>query len=102
MPTIHRNLSYGYDEPIWEKSKSKDLTVSITHDVRTMTDRIAASVSTDLATDINRKLLREVCVNLFGVADMDLVRDTFEAILTDPDIQARVMAIRTARRLGVK
>jgi hypothetical protein len=67
-----------------------------------MTDRIAAKMSADLATEVNRHLLRQVCENMFGITDMDLVRDTFEAILTDPDIQDRVVAIRAARRLGVK
>jgi len=81
---------------------SKPLTVSIDHDINRMTDRIAASVSLDLASAINRKLLGEVCENMFGIADVELVRDTFEAIRLDPDIQARVVAIRTARRIGVK
>jgi hypothetical protein len=78
------------------------VTVSLHHDINRMTDRIAASVSTDLTTEINRKLLCEVCENLFGIADVELVRDTFEAIRLDPDIQARVVAIRTARRIGVR
>jgi len=78
------------------------VSVSIHHNINTMTDRIAANVSADLTTEINRKVLGEVCENLFGMADMELVRDTFEAIRLDPDIQARVVAIRTARRLGVR
>jgi hypothetical protein len=78
------------------------VTVSLHHDINTMTDRITANVSADLTTEINRKLLAEVCKNLFGIADVELVRDTFEAIRLDPDIQARVVAIRTARRLGVR
>ena len=81
---------------------SKPLLVSIHHDINTMTDRIAANVSADLTTEINRKLLGEVCENMFGIADVELVRDAFEAIRLDPDIQARVVAIRTARRIGVK
>jgi hypothetical protein len=81
---------------------SKPLTVSLRHDINTMTDRITANVSADLTTEINRKLLGEVCENLFGIADVELVRDTFEAIMTDPDIRARVVAIRTARRIGVR
>jgi hypothetical protein len=78
------------------------VSVSLQHDINTMTDRIGASVSADLTSAINRKLLGEVCENLFGIADVELVRDTFEAIRLDPDIQARVVAIRTARRIGVK
>ena len=78
------------------------VSVSIDHNINTMADRITANVSAGLTTEINRKLLGEVCENLFGMADMELVRDTFEAIRLDPDIQARVVAIRTARRLGVR
>ena len=78
------------------------VTVSLRHDINTMTDHIAASVSTDLTSAVNRKLLGEVCENLFGMADVELVRDTFEAIRLDPEIQDRVVAIRAARRLGVK
>ena len=77
-------------------------TVSVHHDTARMTDHIAANVSLDLAPEITRKLLREVCVNLFGTSNMELVRDTFEAIRHDPEIQARVIAIRAARRIGVK
>ena len=83
-------------------SQSKPLTVCIDHDINRMTDRIAASVSLDLASAINRKLLGEVCENMFGIADVELVRDTFEAIRLDPKIQDRVLAIRAARRIGVK
>ena len=83
-------------------SQSKPLTVSIHHDINTMTDRIAASVSTDLTTEINRRLLGEVCMNLFGTTNVEYVRDVFNAIQQDPDIQDRVVAIRTARRIGVK
>jgi len=78
------------------------ITVAITHDINQMTDRIAANVSIDLASAINRKILGEVCENMFGMADMELVRDTFEAIQLDPKIQDRVLAIRAARRIGVK
>lgn len=78
------------------------VTVSVNHDIARMTDDIAARVSLDLASEINRKILREVCENMFGMADMELVRDTFEAIRLDPEIQARVVAIRAARRIGVK
>lgn len=78
------------------------VTVSVSHDIARMTDHVAANVSLDLASEINRKLLREVCENLFGMADMELVRDTFEAIRLDPEIQARVIVIRAARRIGVK
>jgi hypothetical protein len=81
---------------------STGVSVSVQHDINTITDHIAASISTDLTTAINRKILGEVCENMFGIADMELVRDTFEAIRLDPDIQARVVAIRTARRIGVK
>ena len=78
------------------------VTVSVNHDIARMTDDIAARVSLDLASEINRKILREVCENMFGMADMELVRDTFEAIRLDPEVQARVIAIRAARRIGVK
>ena len=83
-------------------SQSKPLTVSIHHDINRMTDTIAANVSGELSQQINRKLLMDVCQQLFGIADVELVRDTFEAIRLDPDIQDRVVAIRTARRIGVK
>ena len=76
--------------------------IDINHDINRMTDRIAANVSIDLASAINRKILGEVCENMFGMADMELVRDTFEAIRLDPKIQDRVLAIRAARRIGVK
>jgi len=81
---------------------SKPLLVSIHHDINTMTDRIAANVSADLTTEINRKLLGEVCMNLFGTTNVEYVRDVFHAVQQDPDVQARVVAIRTARRIGVK
>jgi hypothetical protein len=83
-------------------STHNGITVSIDHNVNRMTDRIAASVSLDLASAINRKILGEVCENMFGMADVELVRDTFEAIRLDPEIQDRVVAIRAARRIGVK
>jgi hypothetical protein len=76
--------------------------VSMRHDIERMTDEIAARVSLDFASEINRKLLGEVCENLFGIADVELVRDTFEAIRLDPEIQDRVVAVRAARRIGVK
>lgn len=75
---------------------------SISHDTIHMADNIAADISHDLSMQINRKLLGVVCENLFGTADVELVRDTFEAIRLDPEIQARVIAIRAARRIGVK
>lgn len=81
---------------------SKPITVSVNHDIARMTDDIAARVSHDLAQEINRKALGEVCAHLFGAADVELVRDTFEVLLRDPEIQARVIAIRAARRIGVK
>ena len=83
-------------------SKHNGVTVVIDHDINRITDRIAASVSIDLASAINRKILAEVCENMFGMADMELVRDTFEAIRLDPEIRNRVLAIRAARRIGVK
>ena len=81
---------------------SKPITVSVNHDIARMTDNIAAQVSHDLAQEINRKALGEVCVHLFGAADVELVRDTFEVLLRDPVIQERVVSLRAARRLGVK
>jgi hypothetical protein len=83
-------------------SKHNGITVAIDHDINRMTDRIAANVSIDPASAINRKILNAVCENMFGMADMELVRDTFEAIRLDPKIQDRVLAIRAARRIGVK
>lgn len=83
-------------------STRNGVTVSVNHDIARMTDDIAARVSLDLASAINRKLLGEVCENMFGMADVELVRDTFEAIRLDPEVQARVIAIRAARRIGVK
>tara|TARA_R110000868_G_scaffold58744_1_gene180986 strand:- start:90 stop:344 length:255 start_codon:yes stop_codon:yes gene_type:complete len=83
-------------------SKHNGITVQVQHDMNQITDRIAANVSIDLASAINRKILGEVCENMFGTADMELVRDTFEAIRLDPKIQDRVLAIRAARRIGVK
>jgi hypothetical protein len=84
------------------KINPNGITVSLRHDINTVTDHIAANVSTGLTSAINRKLLGEVCENLFGIADLELVRDTFEAIRLDPEIQDRVVAIRAARRIGVK
>ena len=81
---------------------TKPLTVSINRDLNTITDHIAASLSLDLTTEINRKLLGEVCMNLFGTTDVEYVRDVFHAVQQDPDIRDRVVAIRTARRIGVK
>lgn len=77
-------------------------TISISHDMARMTDDIAARVSHDLAQEINRKALGEVCAHLFGTADVELVRDIFEALRLDPKIQDRVVSIRAARRIGVK
>jgi hypothetical protein len=84
------------------KINPNGITVAIDHNINTMTDRIAANVSLGLTSAINHKLLGEVCENLFGMADVELVRDTFEAIRLDPKIQDRVVAIRAARRIGVK
>jgi hypothetical protein len=67
-----------------------------------MSDHIAANVSSELSHQINRKLLGEVCMNLFGTTNVEYVRDVFHAVQQDPDIQDRVVAIRTARRIGVK
>jgi len=78
------------------------VTISVNHDIARMTDNITASVSNELSMQINRKLLGEVCENLFGTADVELVRDIFEAVRLDPDIQDRVVSIRAARRIGVK
>jgi len=83
-------------------SQSKPFTVSIRSDINTMSDHIAANVSSELSHQINRKLLGEVCMNLFGTTNVEYVRDVFNAIQQDPDIQDRVVAIRTARRIGVK
>jgi predicted house-cleaning noncanonical NTP pyrophosphatase (MazG superfamily) len=81
---------------------SKSITVSVSYSISHMTDDIAARISNDLAQKINRKLLDEVCENLFNTADVELVRDIFEAIRLDPKIQDRVVAIRAARRIGAK
>ena len=83
-------------------SYHRGVTASVAHDISRMTDQIAASVSHDLAIAINRKLLSEVCENLFDTADVELVRDIFEAIRLDPKIQDRVIAIRAARRIGAR
>jgi hypothetical protein len=83
-------------------SSYRGITASVAYDVSRMTDQVAASVSHDLAIAINRKLLGEVCENLFDTADVELVRDIFEAVRLDPKIQDRVVAIRAARRIGVK
>ena len=77
------------------------VTISISHDALRMAD-ITATVSQDLALELNRKLLGEVCENLFGTADVELVRDIFEAVRLGPKIQDRVVSIRAARRIGVK
>ena len=80
---------------------SKPVTISIIRDMVRMTDDIAARISHDLAQEINRKALGEVCAHLFGAADVELVRDTFEVLLCDPAIQERVVSLRAARRIGV-
>lgn len=84
------------------KSNPNSVTVSADYDINRMTNIITANVSGDLSQQISRKLLGEVCEQLFGTPDVELVRDTFEAIRLDPEIQDRVVAIRAARRIGVK
>jgi hypothetical protein len=67
-----------------------------------MSDHIAANVSSELSHQINRKLLGEVCEQLFGTTDVEYVRDVFNAIQQDLAIQDRVLTARTKRRIGVK
>jgi hypothetical protein len=83
-------------------SQSKSLTVSIRSDINTMSDHIAANVSSELSHQINRKLLGEVCEQLFGTTDVEYVRDVFNAIQQDLAIQDRVLTAQTKRRIGVK
>jgi hypothetical protein len=78
------------------------LTVRLDQDIQRLTDTVAVNVSNQLAEAINEKLLKDVCHQLFGTADFESVRDTFEVLRRDNDIQNRVLAIRAARRMGVK
>jgi hypothetical protein len=78
------------------------VTVSVNHDLNRMVDDITATVSQDLALELNRKLLGEVCAHLFGTADIEYVRDVFTVLAKDSQFSEKVTALRTARRIGAK
>jgi hypothetical protein len=78
------------------------VSVQLTHDINTMTNNISAAVSAELAQEINERLLRQVCAQLFGTSDVQMVQDVFDIVLHDPNVLEKVIARRAARRMGVK
>jgi len=84
------------------ESEHKGVTVQIRHDLNTMTNNMTASLSAELAQEINGRLLKQVCAQLFGTSDVQMVQDVFNVVLADPNVMDKVIARRAARRMGVK
>ena len=82
-------------------SKHNGVTVAIDHDINRMTNTITA-ISGELYHQINRKLLSEVCEQLFGTTDVEYVRDVFAVLARDARLAKKITALRTARRIGVR
>lgn len=79
-----------------------DLTLRSAMDISRMQEQVAMQLNDRLSHQIEHRILEQVCLHLFGTTDVDLVRDTFEALQRDDAIRERVIAMRTARRMGVR
>ena len=84
------------------KSNPNSVTVSADYDINRMTNTITANVSGDLFQQISRKLLGEVCEQLFGTPDVEYVRDVFAVLARDARLAEKITALRTARRIGAR
>ncbi len=64
-------------------------------------DIVSAKISTQLAQHLSNDAMRRICHELFGTGDIDFVRTMMEVLSHDPEVVAKVTALRAARRIGV-
>lgn len=62
---------------------------------------VAEKVSVQLAQRLSDDALYHICFALFGTSDVNYVRDVLDVLMHDRDVVEKVMARRTAKRIGV-
>ena len=76
-----------------------DLAMSI--DLNAMKHTLVAQMNDRVAYQLEDRAIDKLLLRVFGTTNQELVRDTMQVLLTDKDIQERVLAMRAARRMGV-
>ena len=75
--------------------------VHMQRDYQTDTDVLTAKVSAQLSKRMEADVTRRICHELFGTNDIDFVRTMMEVLSHDPEVVAKVTALRASRRIGV-
>lgn len=77
-----------------------DIAMRSRDDFSAMQAHIAVQLNERINQQIDRRLLEQVSLHLFGTSDVQLVQDVFEAVQRVPDVRDNILAIRTKRRIG--
>lgn len=78
-----------------------DMDLAMSRDLDAMKHTLVAQMNDRVAHQLEDKVMDKLLMRVFGTTDQELVRDTMAVLLSDKDIQERVLAMRAARRMGV-
>lgn len=78
-----------------------DMDLAMSRDLSAMKHTLVAQMNDRVAYQLEDQVMDKLLLRVFGTTNQELVRDTMQVLLTDKDIQERVLAMRAARRMGV-
>jgi hypothetical protein len=78
-----------------------DVDLAMSRDLNAMKHTLVAQMNDRVAYQLEDRAMDKLLLRVFGTTDQELVCDVMRVLLADKDIQARVLAMRAARRMGV-
>lgn len=79
-----------------------DVDIEMSRSLHDMKTTLVTKLNDAVQHGVEQQLLRQVSMHLFGTEDTEMVRDCFEVIRNDPEVKEKILALRTARRIGAK
>jgi hypothetical protein len=79
-----------------------DVDIEMSRSLHGMKTTLVTKINDEVQRKLDQRLLREMCSQLFGTEDVEMVRDCFEIIRNDPEVKEKIVALRAARRIGAK
>ena len=79
-----------------------DVDMEMSRSLHHMKTTLVTKINDEVQHKIDQRLFREMCSQLFGTSDVLWVQDAFHVILHDPEMKEKIIALRTARRIGAK
>jgi hypothetical protein len=78
-----------------------DVDLAMSRDLNAMKHTLVAQLNDTVTHQLEDRAMDKLLLHIFGTTDQELVCDVMRVLLTDKDMQERVLAMRAARRMGV-